>query len=250
MSLTAGYTNAHPITFRSILYRLFRGPSIVVIGGSWKTGKTDFSLRISELLTHYGIVSKVASNIDTLGFYDQLTDAMSLKNWLYGSNARKLYIFDEASEHLPNTRGMSGKSVGFKGLIPQVSKAHARMLVIGHDIKKVDSEIYNDTWCRALILKPNTPYRYAPAMIYSKLLPRPFKLAKIEPTKIKFDPYTLAPSTEKPENKIFFKDADKQLLWKWANRDPSVIGQIPRQTIHLKLMKFVKEHLGAEMSSV
>jgi len=101
-------------TFRQILFRLFRGPSIVVIGGSWKTGKTDFSLRISELLTQYGIVSQVASNIDTLGFYDQLTDAISLKNWLYRSQARKLYIFDEASEHLPNTRGMSGSD--FLGL--------------------------------------------------------------------------------------------------------------------------------------
>jgi len=233
-------------SFRQILFRLFRGPSIVVIGGSWKTGKTDFSLRLSELLIQYGIVSKVASNIDTLGHYDQLTDAISLKNWLYGSQARKLYIFDEASEHLPNTRGMSGKSVSFKGLIPQVSKAHARMIIIGHDIKKVDSEMYNDTWCRALILKPNTPYRYMPAMIYSKLLPRPFKLAKIEQTKIKFDPYTLAPFTEKPEKEVFFKDADKQLLYKWAMRDPSVIGHVNRNVIHTKLIKFVKEHMDAE----
>lgn len=233
---------------KSILFRLFRGPSIVVIGGGWKTGKTDFALRISELLMAYGIVTKTASNIDTLGFYDQLTDALSLKNWLYGSVARKLYIFDEASEHLPNTRGMSGKSVSFKGIIPQVSKAHARMIVIGHDIKKVDSEIYNDTWCRALILKPLNPYRYKPAIIYSKLLPRPFKLTEIQPTKIKFDPYSLAPFTERPEGKVFFKDADKELLWKWANRDPSVVGKIHRQILHYKLVKYIKENLTAEMS--
>lgn len=235
-----------PVTFRSILFRLFRGPSIVVIGGSWKTGKTDFALSISEKLRAYNIVSQCASNIDTGGFYPQLTDAMSLKNWLYGSTARKLFIFDEASEHLPNTRGMSGKSVSIKGLIPQVSKARARMIIIGHDIKKVDSEVYNDTWCRAIILKPMTPYKYEPAMIYSKLLPRPFKLSSIQPTKIKFDAYSLAPFTERPEKSIYFKDADKDLLYKWATGDASVIGKIPRMTIHRKLKQFIKQTLEAE----
>lgn len=239
-----------PVTLRKILFMLFRGPSIVVIGGSWKTGKTDFGLRISELLLEYGIVSQVASNIDTMGFYPQLTDLVSLKNWLYASKARKLYIFDEASEHLPNTRGMSGKSVGIKGLIPQISKAHGRMIVIGHNISKVDKEVYDDTWCRALILKPNRPYCFQPAIIYSKLLPKPFRLVKICPTKIKFDPYTLAPFSERPEKAVYFKNVDKQLLWQWANRDPSVIGKIPRGTIHAKLVKYIKETLAVEMSTL
>lgn len=239
-----------PVTFRNILFRLFRGPSIVVIGGSWKTGKTDFALRISELLTSWGIVSQVASNIDTGGFYPQISDLVSLKNWLYGSKARKLYVFDEVSEHVPNTRGMSGLSVGIKGIIPQISKGHGRMIVIGHNIGKVDKELYDETWCRALILKPLKPYCFKPAMIYSRLLPKPFRLTEIQPTGIKFDPYSLAPFTERPANKVYFKDADKQLLWKWANRDPEVVGKVHRQIIHDKLVKFVKDNLAGELATV
>lgn len=234
------------LNFRSILFMLFRGPAVVVIGGSWKTGKTDFALRISELLFDYGIISQAASNINTEGHYPQISDLMSLKNWLYGSRARKLYIFDEASEHVPNTRGMSAKSVGLKGLIPQVSKAHGRMIVIGHNIKKIDAEFYDETWCKALILKPIRPYHYTPAMIYSKLLPRPFKLTEIRRTNIKFDPYDLAPFTERPAKQIYFKDADKDLLYKWALNDPSVKGVVNRMVIRRKLQLFVKQVLEAQ----
>jgi hypothetical protein len=234
-------------TLHNILCRLFRGPAIVIIGGTWKTGKTDFALRISELLKMYGIVTEVASNIDTENYYPQISDITSLRSWLYQTRSRKLYIFDEASEHLPNTRGMSGKSVGIKSLIPQISKAHARMIVIGHNIKKVDAEIYDETWCRAIIMKPNIPYKYTPAIIYSRLLPKPFRIAEIQPTKIKFDPYLLAPFTERAEKSVYFKDEEKNILWKWANRDPEVIGKINRGRIHYMLTKFIKANLEAEM---
>ena len=233
-------------SLRSILFRLFRGPSIVVIGGTWKTGKTDFALRISECLLSYGIVSQVASNIDTQGTYPLISDLISLKAWLYASKARKLYIFDEASEHLPNTRGMSGKSVGIKGLIPQISKAHGRAIFIGHNIKKVDKEVYDETWCRALIMKPLRPYCYTPAIIYSNLLPRPILIKEIQQTKVPFDPYVLAPFTERPVNGVYFKDEDKNLLWKWANNDPEVIGKIARMTIHRKLKQYIKQTLENE----
>ena len=233
-------------TLKDILFRLFRGPAIVVIGGGWKTGKTDFALRISEALFEFNIISLAASNIDTGNYYPQICDAVSLKNWLYATKNRKLYIFDEASEHLPNTRGMSGKSCSIKSLIPQISKARGRMIIIGHNIGKVDKETYNSTWCRALIMKPINPYTYTPAIIYSSLFPRPLKLTEIQQTQIKFDPYSLAPFTEKPIKEVYFKDADKDLLWKWANRDPSVIGKIPRTTIHRKLVQFVKDNLQAQ----
>jgi len=192
------------LNWSQILYRLFNGPSIVIIGGTWKTGKTDFGLKITEDLIKLGIVTEVAANIDTKGHYPQITDLISLKQWLYGTRNRKLYIFDEASEHLPNTRSMCGKSVGIKSLIPQVSKAHGRMIIIGHNIKKIDAEAYDTTWCRALIMKPLKPYTYMPARIYSPLFAKPILLSKISPTKISFDPYTLAPFTERPESTVYF----------------------------------------------
>lgn len=207
----------HRLDYQDILNRLFNGPSIVIIGGTWKTGKTDFALKISEDLKNLGIITEIATNIDTYNHYPQISDLISLKQWLYSTRNRKLYIFDEASEHLPNTRGMSGKSVGIKGIIPQISKAHGRMIIIGHNIKKIDAEAYDTTWCRALIMKPMKPYIYFPAIVYSPLFPKPISIKQISPTKIKFDPYSLAPFTERPEKQIYFKEESKQRLWTWSN---------------------------------
>jgi len=236
-------------SYQNILTKLFNKPSIVIIGGSWKTGKTDFGLKISEDCMNLDLISECASNIDTEDFYPQLTNLVDVKQWLYRNKARKLYIFDEASEHLPNTRGMSGKSVGIKSLIPQISKAHGRMIVIGHNINKVDKEVYDKTWCRGLIMKPLTPYCYKPAILYSDFFPRPLKISEISPTKIKFDPYSLAPFTEKPENGVFLKDADKQLLLNWAHgSNYKALGLMPMQ-LHRKLKAYVLNSLEAELNS-
>lgn len=240
----------HPIprlNYERILRSLFNGPSIVIIGGTWKTGKTDFALKISEDLKTLGIITEASSNIDTFGYYPQITDLISLKQWLYATRNRKLYIFDEASEHLPNTRGMSGKSVGIKGIIPQISKAHGRMIVIGHNIKKIDSETYDTTWCRALIMKPMKPYVYQPAVVYSPLFPKPVSIKTISPTKIKFDPYSLAPFTERPEKMVYFKTEDEQLLWSWANGTSA--KELGKDNIQINRLtrKFVKNVLESRL---
>lgn len=241
------------LTLNTVLYRLFSKPSIVLIGGTWKTGKTDFSLLLSEKLlkTEYylqgpknnflpfTLVNEVASNIDTNGVYPQITDLVSLRDWLYGSSKRKLYIFDEASEHIPCTRAMSSKSVGIKAIIPQVSKAHGRMIVVGHNLMKIDKEMLNETWCKGIFFK----WALKNATIISNLLPRPFDIANIPPTSIKFDPYILAPFTERPSASVFFKDEEKQLLWKWCNGvSAKELGLHPMQ-IHRKVVLFVKRML-------
>jgi hypothetical protein len=237
------------ITYRQFLLKLFSKPSIVVIGGTWKTGKTDFGLKISEDLFELGLISECASNIDTKGHYPLITDTVNLKQWLYATSKRKLFIFDEASEHLPNTRGMSGKSVGIKGLIPQVSKAHGRMIIIGHNISKVDAEVYDKTWCRALIMKPLTPYRFTPAIVYSNLFVRPFKISSISPTKIAFDPFTLAAFSETPINGVFLKDKDKQLLLDWAHgSNYKQLGLMPMQ-LHRRLKAYVLSSLEAQLNT-
>lgn len=200
------------------LHRLFDHPSIVLIGGTWKSGKTDFSLKIAEDLKkiHYmgtNLIQEVASNIETFGTYPQISDLISLRQWLYGSNRRKLYIFDEASEHLPSRRAMSRKNVGFIQIIPEISKAHARMIVVGHQLLKIDSQLLDDTWCRGAFLK----LELKKAQLISYLMPQPYIFDNIPPTTIKFDPYAIAPFTERPPKEEMFKDADLQKLWDWAH---------------------------------
>jgi hypothetical protein len=142
---------------------------------------------------------------------------------------------------------MSGKSVGIKGLIPQISKAHGRMIIIGHNIEKIDKEAYEKTWCRAVIMKPLKPYTYTPAYIYSPLWKKPFCLNKISPTKIKFDPYSLAPFTEAPPKQIYFREEKKQMLWEWANgKSNTQLGLHPMQ-INRIVRDYVRKSLEVTM---
>lgn len=138
---------------------------------------------------------------------------------------------------------MSNKSVGMKGLIPQISKAHGRMIIIGHNIAKVDKEAYDETWCRAIIMKPSKPYTYTPAIIYSRVLPHPFRLTKISQTTIKFDPYDLAPFTERPEKQVYFKEESLQKLWEWSNGKSSKDMGMSRMQINRIARDYVKRTL-------
>lgn len=227
-----------------ILHKLFNYPSVVLIGGTWKSGKTDFALKISNDLKNLDykgkkLINEVASNIETFGHYPKISDLISIRQWLYGSNKRKLYIMDEASEHLPSRRAMSGKNVGFIQLIPEISKAHARMIVVGHQLLKIDSVLLDEVWCRGAFIK----LELKKAQLISHLLPQPYVFRNIPATTIKFDPYAIAPFTEQPEGSILFKDADKQLLWDYANgKTYKELGLHPMKMSRL-LRKYVKSTL-------
>jgi hypothetical protein len=209
-------------TWKSVLHKLFNVPGVVIVEGIGKVGKTDFSLKISkdliELPRRAGepnepLIKDVASNIDTKGFYPQISDLISIKNWLYSNNHRKLYLFDEANEYLSNLRVMSASNVAFTRLLPQVTKAHARMIVIGHDFGGIDKNVLREAWCKGKFIKTSLKS----ALLLSNLFSQAIDFHNIEKTSVPFDPYAVAPFTEKPDGVIMFKDSDKETLWKWVN---------------------------------
>jgi hypothetical protein len=232
------------------LHLLFEKPSLVLVGGKWKTGKTDFALFIAECLLklpswsnpeHTTIISEVASNIETFGRFPMISDMISLKQWLYESTKRKLYILDEANIHLPSRRAMSGKSVEFIKLLAEISKAHARLIVIAQDVLSVDKMFLEEVWCRGVFVKQSLKK----AQLFSTELIRPYTFSNIPPTSIKFDPYAIAPFTETPSGKLYFKDEDKQLVWRWLN------GESYKQLgVHnMKLNRIVKKILRFYMEN-
>jgi hypothetical protein len=236
----------HPITnqWHYVLHKLFDHPSVVLIGGVWKSGKTDFALYIAETLQKIPfadsgetkIITDVASNIDTKGHYPYVYDLVSLRQWLYSNNHRKLYILDEASEHLPGRRAMSTKSVGFIQIIPEISKAHGRLLVVGHQLLTIDKTLLDEVWCRGAFLKLGLKK----AQLISHLLPRPYAFDNIPRTSVPFDPYSIAPFQEQPSGKLLFKDKDQQLLWEWSNgKNYKELG-IHSMQLNRMLRKYVK----------
>lgn len=222
---------------------------MILVGGTWKSGKTDFALKLSEdlrkipLFDKY-IIQEVATNINTKGHYPQIYDLVSLKQWLYGSNNRKLYIFDEASEYLMSRKSMSGMNIGFLQLIPQISKAHARMIVVGHNLPKIDKDLLSEVWCRGVFIKENLKT----SILYSVLLDKPYSFTNVPCTTITFDPYDIAPFQTKPEGLKVFKDADKQLMYDWAVNDKTYkeLG-ISAMQLHRKLKGYLRLIFDSEL---
>lgn len=233
------------------LHKLFDYPSVVLIGGKWKTGKTDFGLFIAETLLKmlFGqgagtMISEVATNIETDNkIFKHVYDLVTLRQWLYATNKRKLYILDEASEHLPSRRAMTKKTVSFIQLIPEISKAHARMIVIGHQLLTIDKTFLDEVWCRGVFIKKNLKT----AQLFSGLIVKPMSFQNIPPTNIKFDPYAIAPFQEKPSGKVIFKDEDRQLLWDWSNgKTYKDLGVHPMK-VNRMVRKYIQEMLEVEL---
>lgn len=240
-------------TGETIFRVLFRVPGVVLIEGEGKIGKTDCGLWLTEQLLVIPIrenehlvssVDDIATNIDTKGRYTQISDSINLKQWMYSNNHRKCYVMDEANEYLTNLRVMSSLNVGFTRLLPQVTKAHCRMIIIGHDFQGIDKNILRHAWCKGMIRKTSLKT----AEVISILLPRIYSLKNIPRTNVKFDPYAIAPFTEKPEGKTYFKDTDKQLLWDWSNgktiKDLGILGM----TLNRLVRKYVRGTLENEFN--
>lgn len=233
--------------FDYCLRTLFDRPSsMVLIVGDWKTGKTDFGLLIAERLLELNVVREIASNIETnderITF---ITDLPSLKQWLHKDNIRKLYIFDEAGVHLHKRRSMSAKNVAIVTLLPEISKAHARLIAIMQNPRSIDSEMLDPTWCKGLIQKLSKyRARFVSELFIDKVI---FEFEDVPRTSIKFDPYKIAPfrlTTPKdiPSN---LKTKDLQILWQWAINGKTCNDlQIHSMTLNRLVRAFVRDTLN------
>lgn len=237
--------------WQQILFRLFSVPGVVVIQGEGKIGKTDFALRISEDLMNLQyrpstpekrLIYQVASNIDTKNHYLQIADLFNIKEWLYKTNVRKLYIFDEATQHLSNLRTMSSENFGFTRLLPQITKAHARMVVIGHNIQRIDKGIIDEAWCKGLFVKTNLKN----ALLFTRQYIEPIQIDNIRKTSIPFDPYAVAPFSEKPQKMVLFKDEEKNMLWNWSQGSSYKELGIHAMQLNRLLRKYVAQTLEIE----
>ena len=208
--------------FDQILKRIFSIPTMVLIAGDWKTGKTDFALLIAERLLELGIVKKCASNIETKDPRIEFVSSLErLKQWLYIDKARKLYILDEAGVHIPRRTPMKEKNVQAIQLLPEISKAHARLIVVAQDPDGIDSQFLNPVWLKALFVKDSLKN----ARLISDLFETVVKLNDIPKTTIPFDPYAIAPFALSEPFKVpewVMKDDNYKLLWEYAVNNKSI----------------------------
>ena len=227
------------LNFRGILTRLYRKTSLTLVGGYWKTGKTNLGLHIAEKLLEYGLVSEVATNIQQDQFIC-IDDLETLKSWLSSNGHLKLYIFDEGNEHLPNTGFMSKKSVGVKSIIPQISKKRARLIVIAQDLDTIDKTFRSKSWWRGTFLKlTRTTVKFTGYWNKNK----PIIINNVKPTAVKYDPYMSADFKDRASTLTIFKDRDRQILSDW-----SIQGKTCRElNIHTQELNRITRKFVARM---
>ncbi len=186
--------------FCDILYTIFSETCIVQIsqvGGGWKLGKTNLGLLIYEFLKEMGVIDEGATNIYTQGENALLYvyDLVNINLWLASNRLTKLYVLDESNKHAPNRRAMTSKSVETIGLFPELSKHHARIIVIGQDFSTIDPDFSNPAYVHATFEKMSR----TSVRVSSSILPIPQKFFGIPATSIDYDPDQVAPFQQKPD---------------------------------------------------
>lgn len=167
---------------------LFANPCLIIILGEWRTGKTDTALLIAHLAKVWGLIERVGSNIWTFNnpAVEYVIAMGSLRRFLWSDRSTKLFIFDEALTHLYRRKAMSKKSVDVITLIPELSKAHGRMIFIAQT-PKIDTELFDPTFLKAVIKKESKTVLTVKSSLFAS-----DGFTDIPKSPIKFDPDRLA----------------------------------------------------------
>lgn len=179
-----------------ILKTLWRNPCLVLVIGTWRAGKTDFSLLLSYLSWKWKLIDRVAGNIHLLPHrhpdfpYEYITNLPRLKRWLHQDRSKKLFVFDEALTHLPSRRAMSKMNVDFGKMITQISKGHGRMIFCSQT-QDVDSVIKKPAFLRCQIEKLQKKTAQFTSDQFSQVT-----FFSIPKSPIRFDPDVLAEFSE------------------------------------------------------
>lgn len=189
------------------LRRIYDSPaSITVVLGKWKTGKTDFSLRLAwdELQLRLGLVKHVASNIktDKLHYIDNFDD---LELWMFQNKERKAFIYDEAVKSTPSRRAMSQINTKWLEYVPELSKARCHLIVVTQEEDYTEKLFLHPTFVRAKWVKLD---RKVADLIITRES-EVYRFHDIPPTTVKFDPYAIAVwklESEKPSFDIIDND--------------------------------------------
>lgn len=185
---------------KRVIKKIFSLPAaIIVVWGEWKSGKTDFALRLSEEAKKMGLVKRVASNIETTNSDVECIQNMpALERWMFKDTISKLYIYDEAMASTLKRNAMTRLNKAWHRVIPELSKGRVKLIVVTQDPNKTEGIFGHRTFLRAVFKKLSKKTAY----VNSGLLPEGFDLKDIPRTTIKFDPFLRAPFFLEDEAKL------------------------------------------------
>jgi predicted transcriptional regulator len=171
----------------------------IVVEGDLGTGKTDFSLKLAEVMLRNGIVDYVIGNIQLLDngenyylFVHKVKKILKLSELLEfiieHRHEPKVLVLDEGAVHLLHRRSSSAKNVIFSKLLVLFRKLKTHLILTIQDkqlLDKILREFQNNIYIRKL--------SKTEAEVLDQLTSSKYQLVGIKRTSIPFDTDYLAP---------------------------------------------------------
>lgn len=199
--------------FLEAIKRIYGKPaSLTIIKGEWKTGKTDFSLYLSECLLNYGIIKEAGANIETTDnpnkkniHVEYIDNFQKLKLWGYGSDKSKVYVFDEALKNASSREAMTKLNKAWIKIIPEISKMRMHIIIITQKLKYIetlfkDPTFNHGTWEKIDLNPKHKLFRKKVTLVSKRYYKKKLTFCPIPKTSIKFNAYLGATLSLEPED--------------------------------------------------
>lgn len=199
--------------YAKILKSIYDTPAgVTIIAGNWKTGKTDFALKLYEDLQVLALIHEAAGNVqiykdkectipsnEKMQFIDNFA---MLKAWMFKNLNRKLFVYDEAMKNAPSKKAMTQLNSEWQRIIPELSKGKVHLLAITQEESMTEKIFGHPTFCIArwtkIALSPRHPQYRKCVRVSSKGLMRKYEFRNLNRTSLNFNPYRSAEWTMEP----------------------------------------------------
>lgn len=164
---------------------------IGVIYGNPDTGKTDTALLIAEIGLKEGLIDYFASNINTYGKGERITNLEDLRKWLALQSGRKLFILDEAGVSLFSRDALSKLNRAMIKECMLLRKHHAHIIFILQEIVHLDE--FKDSELTGMFIKKKRQGNKFIAFIKLRNFPLTIKVNNVPKTSIPFNTLDISP---------------------------------------------------------
>jgi len=223
--------------------------AFIVILGRRGTGKTDFGLRIMEIVWKAGIISNFATNVkinDSPFPIQEITNLQDLRYWCKNTHGPKMFLFDEIGKALQRRSPMASLNIKLINEFQIMRKYKLSTVATTIDEQYVDKAVLGSQILDGYFLKNN--WKNPKIAIYDDFLEIfRVRLYPINATSIKYDTWDSAVFEEHGASmKPVFKDKDLDNLWDLTHGKTGEDLGLHAQQIARLWRKYVKECLERE----
>lgn len=202
-----------PSKYAQVLRQIYDSPAgVTIVKGPWKSGKTDFALKLFEQLRQLNLIYEAAGNVQLYEDKECLKPSNKdmqyidnfamLKGWMFRDLHRKFFVYDEAMKNAPSKKAMTQLNSEWQRIIPELSKGKVHLVAITQEESMTEKIFSHPTFCVArwekVDLSKYHPQYRKKVRVSSKGLRQKYEFANLEPTSLNFNPYRSADWTMEP----------------------------------------------------